>query len=157
MILDANAKTERLFLAMGAAAGFLAVALGAFGTHALHGKLPADRLAIFETASRYQMFHALALVGTGILVGRRRGRAAPMAGWLFAIGIVVFCGSLYILAATGARWWGAVTPFGGLAWLAAWALLVLSAWRGPAREIEIETRPVERSVVRVDTSEGAAR
>ena len=78
------------------------------------------------------MFHALALVGAGLLVGRRRGSAAAAAGWLFAIGIVVFCGSLDLLALTGARWWGAITPIGGLAWLLAWALLEWSAWREPA-------------------------
>ncbi len=144
MILDASAKTERLFLAMGALAGFFAVALGAFGAHALYEKLPADRLAIFETAARYLGTHALALVATGLLVTRRKGRAAPAAGWLFAIGIVIFCGSLFVLALSGARWWGAVTPFGGVAWLAGWALLAFSAWRGRAQEIAIDAAPVER-------------
>ena len=144
MILDASAKTERLFLAMGAVAGFLSVALGAFGAHALYEKLPADRLAIFETATRYMGTHALAMIATGLLVTRRKGRAAPAAGWLFAIGLVVFCGSLLTLALTGARWWGAVTPFGGAAWLAAWALLAFSSWRGRSQEIALDAAPVER-------------
>ncbi len=144
MILDATPKTERLLVSLGAASGFFAVALGAFGAHALFEKLPPDRLAIFETAARYQMFHALALVGAGLLVTRRKGRAAPAAGWLFAAGTVIFCGSLDLLALTGARWWGAITPLGGLAWLVAWALLAFSAWRGPAQEIEIVEEVVER-------------
>jgi uncharacterized membrane protein YgdD (TMEM256/DUF423 family) len=147
LILDPTPKTERLLIAIGAVSGFLAVAFGAFGAHALFEKLPADRLAIFETAARYQMYHALALVGAGLLVTRRKGRAAPAAGWLFAIGTVVFCGSLDLLALTGARWWGAITPLGGLAWLLAWALLAFSAWRGAAREIEIREEVVERREV----------
>lgn len=146
MILDANTKAERLFLSMGAGAGFLAVALGAFGAHALFEKLPSDRFAIFETASRYLMFHAFALLAVGLFVTRRRGRAAPAAGWLFAIGIVIFCGSLYLLALTGARWWGAVTPFGGLAWLLAWLLLGFSAFRSPRQVVALdESRDIEIS------------
>jgi uncharacterized membrane protein YgdD (TMEM256/DUF423 family) len=89
------------------------------------------------------MFHSLALIVTGIVVTRRIGRAAPAAGWLFAIGIVVFCGSLYLLALSGARWWGAVTPIGGLSWLAAWALLAFSAARGRVQVAAAEEPRIE--------------
>jgi uncharacterized membrane protein YgdD (TMEM256/DUF423 family) len=143
MFLDSSPAKERIFLLMGAISGFLAVALGAFGEHALFERISRDRLAIFETAARYQMFHSLALVMAGLVVTRRQGRAASAAAWLFAAGIVVFCGSLYLLALSGARWWGAVTPFGGLAWLAAWALLALAAWRGRVRIAEIEAPQIE--------------
>ena len=136
MLLEPSAKLERTFLLIGALAAFLAVALGAFGAHALRGAIPPDRLVIFETAARYHMYHALALLVVALLVRRRLGRAAPAAGWLFAFGIFVFSGSLYALALTGVRAWGAVTPFGGLAWLIAWVLVAFSSARG--RSIEAE-------------------
>ena len=138
MILAGSTANERLFLLLGAVSGFVAVALGAFGAHLLAGALPADRLAVFETGARYQMFHALALVGSALVVGRRRGRAAPAAAWLFALGTVLFSGSLYALALSGVRAWGAVTPLGGLAWLAGWALLGLAALRPRTLVVRIE-------------------
>jgi|SoiMethySBSTD1v2_1073268.scaffolds.fasta_scaffold00240_39 uncharacterized membrane protein YgdD (TMEM256/DUF423 family) len=143
MLFDSAPSKERLFLFMGAVSGFLAVALGAFGEHALWERLSSDRLAIFETAARYQMFHSLALVMTGMVVTRRIGRAAPAAGWLFAAGIVLFCGSLYLLALSGARWWGAVTPLGGLSWLAAWVLLAFSGARGRMQVAAVEEPRIE--------------
>jgi uncharacterized membrane protein YgdD (TMEM256/DUF423 family) len=143
MLFDSAPSKERMFLLMGAVSGFFAVALGAFGEHALWERLSTDRLAIFETAVRYQMFHSLALATTGFVVTRRIGRAAPAAGWLFAFGIVVFCGSLYLLALSGARWWGAVTPIGGLSWLAAWALLAFSAARGRVQVAAAEEPRIE--------------
>jgi uncharacterized membrane protein YgdD (TMEM256/DUF423 family) len=142
VILAGSGSNERLFLLFGAISGFLAVAVGAFGAHALADLLPPDRLAVFETGARYQMFHALALVGTALVVGRRRGRAAPAAAWLFALGTVLFSGSLYILALSGVRAWGAVTPLGGVAWLAGWALLGVAALRPRTLVVRLEDEEV---------------
>ncbi len=119
---------ERTFLLLGAVSGFLSVAAGAFGAHALKARLPADLLAVFETGARYQMFHALALVAAAWASARAPGPAA-WAGWLFAAGTVLFSGSLYALALTGVRALGAVTPVGGLAFLGGWAALAVAALR----------------------------
>lgn len=116
---------ERAFVGLGAASAFLAVAAGAFGAHGLRDTLTPDRLATWETAARYQMYHALALVAVGLLAAR--GRGTPAAGWLFVAGTVLFSGSLYVLALSGVGAWGAVTPFGGVAWLAGWAVLAFAA------------------------------
>jgi uncharacterized membrane protein YgdD (TMEM256/DUF423 family) len=121
---------ERLFFALGAASGLIGVAAGAFGAHALKGRVAEDLQVIFETAARYQLIHALALLGAGYAAGRWPGGAAAAAGWLFAAGTLVFSGSLYVLALTGARWLGAVTPLGGAALIAGWACLVFTALRG---------------------------
>ncbi|MBI3289623.1 MAG: DUF423 domain-containing protein [Elusimicrobia bacterium] len=102
---------------VGAAAMFLAVALGAFGAHALKGRLAPEMLAVFETGVRYQAYHALAL----LLLAALRGPSK--AGWCFTAGIIVFSGSLYVLALTGVRQWGAATPIGGLLFLAGWLYL----------------------------------
>jgi uncharacterized membrane protein YgdD (TMEM256/DUF423 family) len=118
--------TERLAVALAAANGFLAVAAGAFGAHALRRRLSEDLLAVFETGARYHMFHALALLGAAWLISRGVGPARP-AAWLLVAGIVLFSGSLYALALSGARGLGAVTPIGGLCFLAAWALLAYGA------------------------------
>ena len=111
------------FLRLGAASALIAVAAGAFGAHALRARLEPDMLAVFETAARYQMYHALALCIVGLLAGR----TARAAGWLFVSGTVVFSGSLYLMALTGERWLGAVTPVGGAAFIAGWGWLVLGA------------------------------
>ena len=120
---------ERTFTGLGAASAFLAVAAGAFGAHGLRDALTPDRLVGWETAARYQMYHALALVAAGLLAGRRSGRGTTVAGWLFVAGTVLFSGSLYVLALSGVRAAGAVTPLGGVAWLAGWAVLALTASR----------------------------
>ncbi len=112
----------------GAVSGFLAVALGAFGAHALRGRLPAELLSVDETAVRWQLAHALALVALGLGAGRLAPRDVQVVGALFVLGTVVFAGSLYALAASGARAWGAVTPVGGLAFLAGWAWLAWAAF-----------------------------
>jgi len=117
----------RFWLGCAAVNGFLAVAAGAFGAHALKARLPAEMLAVFETSARYQMFHALALFGVALLA--ISGRPADAAGWSFLVGIVLFCGSLYALALSGIRPLGAITPFGGLAFLCGWFLLLLRAIR----------------------------
>lgn len=120
---------DRTFALLGAVFGFLAVAAGAFGAHALRARLPAESLAVFETAARYQMYHALALLAVAWITTRWSSPAGHWAGWLFVIGIVLFSGSLYVLAATGTRWWGAVTPFGGVAFLAGWVCLGVAVLR----------------------------
>jgi uncharacterized membrane protein YgdD (TMEM256/DUF423 family) len=119
-----------VFFALGAISALLAVAAGAFGAHALRERLAADRLAVFETAARYQMYHALALLVAGWAVARWPGGAAVAAGWLFVAGTLVFSGSLYLLTLTGARWLGAITPLGGLAFILGWAALAWAALRG---------------------------
>lgn len=121
---------ERTFFAFGAAFGFVGVALGAFGAHALRATLGAGDLATFETAVRYQLYHALALLAVSWALTRWPGTAAVVSGWLFVAGIVVFSGSLYVLVLAGQRWMGAVTPVGGLCFLAGWALLAWTALRG---------------------------
>lgn len=117
------------WLLLAAVNGFLAVAAGAFGAHALSGHLDAHALQIYETGARYQMYHALAMglaafATRGAAAGPARGAAA-----LFLVGIVLFSGSLYALALTGNRALGIVTPFGGLAFLAGWVMLAWTAIR----------------------------
>lgn len=119
----------RLFFVLGCAFALTAVAAGAFGAHALRERLPDSLLAIFETGVRYQMYHALGLLAVGLLLWRAPDGGGTAAGWLFTIGILVFSGSLYVMVLTGARWLGAVTPLGGLAFLAGWAVLAWAGWR----------------------------
>jgi uncharacterized membrane protein YgdD (TMEM256/DUF423 family) len=120
---------DRLFFGLGALFALVSVAAGAFGAHALRVRLTPEYLAVFETAARYQMYHALGLLAVAWAITRWPGALPVWAGWLFVAGTVLFCGSLYILALTGIRWWGAVTPLGGLAFLAGWLCLVLSVRR----------------------------
>lgn len=124
-------RAGRTWFGLGASLAGLGVAAGAFGAHALRNRLgPAD-LATFETAARYQMYHALALLAVGLLLSQRESRAARTAGRLFLVGIVLFSGSLYGLTVGGARWLGAVTPIGGVAFLAGWIGLAVAAWQAP--------------------------
>lgn len=118
---------DRTFLRVGAVAGFLAVLLGAFGAHGLGGRVTPDMLAVFETGVRYQMYHALAIVLTAALAGRGASRTIAAAGWLFLAGIVLFSGSLYLLAVAGITIVGAVTPIGGIALLLGWGCLAAAA------------------------------
>ena len=120
---------DRLFFRLGAGSAFLSVVAGAFGAHAIRARLAPDLLAVFETAARYQMYHALGLIAVSWAVTRWPGVLAHMAGWLFVAGTLLFSGSLYLLALSGARWLGAVTPLGGIAFLAGWACLALAARR----------------------------
>jgi uncharacterized membrane protein YgdD (TMEM256/DUF423 family) len=117
---------DKTFLLIGAVAGFLAVALGAFGAHGLRGRLSPDMLAVFETAVRYHMYHALAVVLTGLIMARMDGWLIHTAGWAFTIGILLFSGSLYALALTGVTTLGAITPLGGVAFLVGWACLIVA-------------------------------
>lgn len=107
----------------GSLSALLAVAAGAFGAHALRARLGADLLAVFETAARYHMYHALALFAVAWAASRWPVPTVRAAGWLFIAGTVVFSGSLYALATSGARWLGAVTPLGGVLLLAGWLAL----------------------------------
>jgi uncharacterized membrane protein YgdD (TMEM256/DUF423 family) len=111
---------------LGGLFALLGVALGAFGAHGLEGRLPASDLAIFETAVRYQMYHALALVLVAVLMTRTGPSFAAAAGWAFVVGILLFSGSLYLMLLTGQRWLGAVTPLGGISFLVGWAALAWS-------------------------------
>ena len=121
---------DRLFFALGALSAGIAVALGAFGAHALKTRLDANLLAVFETGVRYQLYHAFALLAVAWAWSRWPGSVLLASGWLFVAGTLLFSGSLYLLSLTGVRWLGAVTPLGGVAWLAAWLGLAWSAWRG---------------------------
>lgn len=107
----------------------LAVALGAFGAHALRGRLGEDLLAVFETGVRYQAYHALGLLALAAMAPSLPSRAASAAAVCFCAGIVVFSGSLYALALTGVRRFGAITPIGGALFLAGWTCLVAGGWR----------------------------
>lgn len=120
----------RTFALIGALLGFLGVGAGAFGAHALRARLAPADLEIFETAARYQMYHALALIAAAWVVERWPGSAATASGWLFLTGTLVFSGSLYVLVLTGTRWLGAVTPLGGGALLAGWLALAWAVARG---------------------------
>lgn len=136
-------SAERAFLVLGCVLMFLGVAAGAFGAHALRARLPPERVAMFEVGIRYHLWHALALflvVAVGALdlvrpspgyeltvIEDRMGWPAVAAGWLFVAGIALFSGSLYALALTGRRRWGAVTPLGGVCFLVGWLFLALAA------------------------------
>jgi uncharacterized membrane protein YgdD (TMEM256/DUF423 family) len=124
---------DRSFALAGAISAFLAVAAGAFGAHALRAQLAPGQLLTFETAARYQMYHALALLAVAWASTRWPGIPVRAAGWLFIGGTVVFSGSLYLLALTGARWLGAVTPIGGLLFLAGWLTLAAGIVKGTPR------------------------
>ena len=120
---------DRTFFGLGAVSALVAVAAGAFGAHGLRARLTPEYLAVFETAARYQMYHALGLLAVAWAVTRWPGSLAGWAGWLFVVGTVLFSGSLYTLALTGARWLGAITPLGGVAFLAGWVCLILAVPR----------------------------
>jgi len=122
---------DRLFFLLGSLSAGLAVAFGAFAAHGPRGRLTPDLLANFETGARYQMYHALALLAVAWAVTHWPRSALPTyAGWLFVAGTLLFSFSLYALALTGARWLGAITPLGGVAFVAGWVCLAVAAWRG---------------------------
>jgi uncharacterized membrane protein YgdD (TMEM256/DUF423 family) len=116
---------ERVFFAIGAISALLGVAAGAFGAHGLKNSLSLEMLAIFETGVRYQMYHAFALIAVAWADTRFPGSLVTTAGWLFVVGTILFSGSLYLLSLTETRWLGAITPLGGVAFLAGWLCL---AW-----------------------------
>jgi uncharacterized membrane protein YgdD (TMEM256/DUF423 family) len=122
---------RRFLAASGAVSGGLAVIAGAFGAHALRARLEPGLLLVFETGARYQMYHALALFAAAWLADRGAPVQAAWAGRLFIAGTILFSGSLYLLALTGVRAFGAITPFGGVAFIAGWAALALGALHLP--------------------------
>ncbi len=122
--------TGRAFLAVGAFLGAAAVAAGAFGAHALSGRLTPDRLDIYETAARYRMYHALTLLAVGWVTGRAGAPLAQAAGWLLIAGTFIFCGTLYLLAFGAPRWLGVVTPIGGVCLILGWLSLGVAVLRG---------------------------
>ncbi|MGI8508048.1 MAG: DUF423 domain-containing protein [Gemmatimonadaceae bacterium] len=123
-------STARLFLTLGSINAALAVVFGAFGAHALRARLTPEMLSVYHTGAQYHFYHALGLLLIAAIVMHVPGFGfARAAGWLMTVGIVLFSGSLYLLAITGVRWLGAVTPLGGLAFIAAWVLLTIGALR----------------------------
>lgn len=119
----------KLFLLFGIINGFLAVALGAFGAHGLEGRISEDMIAIWEKAVTYQMFHATALLATGLLMMKYQLSSITAAGWAFLIGVILFSGSLYIYAISSVKFFAIITPFGGVAFLAGWVLLAIAVLR----------------------------
>jgi len=118
----------RYWFVAGCVMAGLGVAAGAFGAHALKQRLPEDLLAVFETAVRYQMYHALGLLAVAFAMNRWPDGNFQVAGWLLLLGIILFSGSLYALCLTGIRLLGAITPFGGLCFMAGWAVLAWGVW-----------------------------
>lgn len=117
----------KLFVILGALLGGLSVAAGAFGAHALRAQLAPRMLEVFETAVRYQMYHALALFAAAWMVQQTQAQSAQVAGWAFVVGTVLFSGSLYAMVLTGTRGLGAITPIGGVVLIIGWGALALSA------------------------------
>lgn len=122
---------DRTFLFIGSVLGFLGVILGAFGAHALRSRLSPEMLAVFETGVRYQMYHTFAVLIVAAAIGHSgSARLLTLSGWLFFAGIVLFSGSLYALALSGVGTLGAITPLGGLLFIAGWGCLALYAFAG---------------------------
>jgi uncharacterized membrane protein YgdD (TMEM256/DUF423 family) len=120
----------KIFITLASLSGMLAVMFGAFGAHALKGRLDDYALGVFQTAVQYHFYHSLALLAVGILaLSQPQTALLKSSGWLFLLGILVFSGSLYLLSITGVRWLGAVTPLGGLAFIAGWACLAATGWK----------------------------
>ena len=120
---------DRLFVMLGALSAGLGVAAGAFGAHALRARVEPRLLEVFETGARYQMYHALALVAVGLLAARWNAPLLSVGGWLFVGGTVLFSGSLYAMTFTGVRALGAITPLGGVCFIAGWICLAVVAMR----------------------------
>ena len=120
----------KLFLMLGSISGFLSVALGAFGAHALKARLDEYSLGVFQTGVTYQTTHALAIILVALLLKWYPDASGlNWAGWCFAIGTLIFSGSLYTLAMSGIKTFGAITPIGGVLFLIGWALLAVHAWK----------------------------
>ena len=123
----------RLFITLGSANAALAVMFGAFGAHALKARLSPQMLEVYHTAAQYHFYHALGMIAVGLLATQiQPSTALRLSGLLMLVGIVLFCGSLYLLAITGTTWLGAITPLGGLAFIAAWIALAVAALRATA-------------------------
>jgi uncharacterized membrane protein YgdD (TMEM256/DUF423 family) len=122
---------DKIFFIIGSILAGIAVATGAFGAHGLKNIVSAEMLDTWDTAVRYQMFHALGFLALAWTVSHwpAQTNLISLGGWLFLAGVLLFSGSLYILVLSGARWLGAITPFGGVAFVAGWVCLALAAWR----------------------------
>ncbi len=120
----------QIFMGVAAILAGLAVAAGAFASHALKEQLTERALEIFETGVKYQMYHALALLLVALLLSRAETEQTPLivAGWAFIAGIAIFSGSLYALSFSGVKWLGAITPLGGVAFLVGWGCIAIAAW-----------------------------
>ncbi len=121
----------KIFLILGSILGFLAVALGAFAAHGLKTKLSQEMFNVFEVGARYHMYHALVLLAVAWAVSHYQLQWFQIAGWCFTWGILIFSGSLYVLALTGVKAWGAITPVGGLFFLTGWLALLVGAFKLP--------------------------
>jgi len=128
-VTDTEASSRRLIM-IGCVVAGVGVAAGAFGAHMLKTILEPPMLAAYDTATRYQMYHAFGMVLVGIAVRVYDDRRLAKAGWLFATGMVLFCGSLYGIAFAGLKWLGPITPLGGLTFIIGWGLLGWRVWRG---------------------------
>jgi uncharacterized membrane protein YgdD (TMEM256/DUF423 family) len=120
--------TSKLFLIAGSVNAMLAVMLGAFAAHGLKKTLADDLLNVFQTGVQYHFYHALGLIAVGLIAMHVQSSTIKLSGWLMLTGIVLFSGSLYVLAISGMRWLGMVTPFGGVCFIAAWAVLVWAVY-----------------------------
>ena len=125
---------SKTFITIAAISGLLAVAIGAFGAHGLKGRVAEDLLAVYQTGVHYHFYHTLALLSVGILLLHYpQASLLHWSGWLFVVGMLIFSGSLYVLAVTGIRWLGAITPIGGVALIIGWLVLALAAYRDIGR------------------------
>jgi uncharacterized membrane protein YgdD (TMEM256/DUF423 family) len=129
MIMDVDALSRRL-IAVGCIVAGVGVAAGAFGAHMLKTILEPPMLAVYDTATRYQMYHAFGMVLVGIAMRVYGDRRLAMAGWLFVAGMVLFCGSLYGIAFAGLKWLGPITPVGGLMFIIGWGIFGWRMWQG---------------------------
>jgi len=120
---------DRVFFAIGAISAFLGVAAGAFGAHGLKSRISTEMLTVFEIGVRYQMYHAFALLAVALAQTKWPSTIMIVSGWFFVTGTLLFSGSLYLLAFTGLRWLGLITPFGGLLFLAGWLCLAWASLR----------------------------
>lgn len=119
----------RIFLVIASVLGGISVVLGAFAAHALKDSLSDRALAIWETGTTYQMYHALALILIALLISRfPNSTPLIVAGFAFIVGILIFSGSLYALSLSGIKWLGAITPLGGVAFIIGWLCLAIAAW-----------------------------
>ncbi|MFT4826261.1 MAG: uncharacterized membrane protein YgdD (TMEM256/DUF423 family) [Halioglobus sp.] len=120
----------KLFIFLGSVSAMLAVMFGAFGAHALKSRFDEYAMGVFETAVQYHFYHSFALLAVGVIaLSQPETALLKTSGWLFLLGLIIFSGSLYILSLTGLRWLGAVTPLGGLAFIAGWACLAAASWK----------------------------
>jgi len=128
--MQSNASSKWLFI-LGSINMFLAVALGAFGAHALKAILPPDLMAVYHTGNQYHFYHALGLFAVAVAAAWfQPSRLFGLSGAFILAGLILFSGSLYVLSLTGQRWIGMVTPFGGMAFMTGWLLLAAGVWRG---------------------------